>query len=114
MNYDCILVEVQDKVGLIRLNRPKAFNALSDQLMDELGDALLKLDADENVGCIVLTGNEKAFAAGADIVAMAGLLTWMSTKTSTFRVTGNIFGAYASPLLQQLPASRWVGAARWR
>lgn len=71
MNYVNILVEVRDKIGLIQLNRPKALNALNDQLMDELGDALLKFDADENIGCIVITGNEKAFAAGADIGAMA-------------------------------------------
>jgi enoyl-CoA hydratase len=71
MNYVNILVEVRDKTGLIQLNRPKALNALNDQLMDELGDALLKFDADENIGCIVITGNEKAFAAGADIGAMA-------------------------------------------
>lgn len=70
MEYENILVETQDKVGLIRLNRPKALNALNDRLMDELGDALLKFDADENIGCIVITGSEKAFAAGADIAAM--------------------------------------------
>jgi enoyl-CoA hydratase len=71
MEYANILVETQGKVGLIRLNRPKALNALNDQLMDELGDALGKFDADEDIGCIVLTGSEKAFAAGADIGAMA-------------------------------------------
>jgi enoyl-CoA hydratase len=71
MQYENILVEQQGKVGLIRLNRPKALNALNDQLMDELGHALTKFDGDEGVGCIVLTGSEKAFAAGADIVAMA-------------------------------------------
>jgi enoyl-CoA hydratase len=72
MQYENILVERQGKVGLIRLNRPKALNALNDQLMDELGHALKAFDADEGVGCIVITGNEKAFAAGADIGAMAG------------------------------------------
>jgi enoyl-CoA hydratase len=59
------------KVGVIRLNRPKQLNALSDQLMDELGAALKAFDADDAIGCIVLTGSEKAFAAGADITAMA-------------------------------------------
>ena len=71
MTYQNIIVETKDKVGLIRLNRPKALNALNDQLMDELGEALLQLDADENIGCIVITGGEKAFAAGADIGAMS-------------------------------------------
>ncbi len=60
------------KTGLIRLNRPKALNALNDALMDELGAALLAFDADDGIGCIVLTGSEKAFAAGADIPEMAG------------------------------------------
>lgn len=71
MNYENVIVETRGKVGFIQLNRPKAMNALSDQLMDELGDALLKFDADEAIGCIILTGSEKAFAAGADIAAMA-------------------------------------------
>ena len=72
MQYENIIVETQGKVGLIRLNRPKALNALNDQLMDELGLALMAFDQDENIGCIVVTGSEKAFAAGADIGAMAG------------------------------------------
>ena len=71
MTYENILVETQGKVGVIRLNRPKALNALNDQLINELGDAMLAFDADEQIGCIVLTGSEKAFAAGADIAAMA-------------------------------------------
>jgi enoyl-CoA hydratase len=71
MSYEMILVERRDRVGLITLNRPKQLNALNDQLMDELGSALLKMDADDAVGAIVITGNEKAFAAGADIGAMA-------------------------------------------
>ncbi|MDI9335475.1 MAG: enoyl-CoA hydratase [Gammaproteobacteria bacterium] len=59
------------QVGLIRLNRPKQLNALSPELMVELGQSLLQLDADEEVGCIIITGNDKAFAAGADIGVMA-------------------------------------------
>lgn len=71
MIYENILVESRGKVGLIQLNRPKALNALNDQLMNELGDALLAFDANEGIGCIIITGSEKAFAAGADISAMA-------------------------------------------
>ncbi|MEO8838178.1 MAG: enoyl-CoA hydratase [Herbaspirillum sp.] len=71
MEYQNILVETHARVGLIRLNRPKALNALNDQLMDELGAALMVFDQDEGIGCIILTGSEKAFAAGADIGAMA-------------------------------------------
>ncbi len=73
--YETILTSVHGegplKAGLITLNRPKALNALNDQLMDELGAALLAFDADDSIGCIVLTGSEKAFAAGADISRMA-------------------------------------------
>ncbi len=61
------------KTGWITLNRPQALNALSDALMDELGRELRAFDADDRIGCIVLTGSEKAFAAGADVAAMATL-----------------------------------------
>lgn len=71
MEFECILTEVREKVGLITLNRPKAMNALNDQLMNELGEALIAFDKDDNIQCIILTGSEKAFAAGADIAAMA-------------------------------------------
>ncbi|HEX4918894.1 MAG TPA: enoyl-CoA hydratase [Limnobacter sp.] len=71
MSYETILVETIGKVGLVRLNRPQVLNALNDQLMTELGQALTAFDADENIGAMVITGNEKAFAAGADIAAMA-------------------------------------------
>ncbi|MEM7498706.1 MAG: enoyl-CoA hydratase [Pseudomonadota bacterium] len=70
MAYETIIVERQEHVALIRLNRPAAMNALNSQLMRELGEALRKADADEDVGAIVITGNEKAFAAGADIKEM--------------------------------------------
>lgn len=71
MDYQNILVEVKDKVGIITLNRPKALNALNDQLIDEVGAALKAFDANPDIGCMILTGSEKAFAAGADIGAMA-------------------------------------------
>ena len=71
MSFENILVETRGRVGLVTLNRPKALNALNDALMDELGTALLAFDADEGIGAIVVTGGEKAFAAGADIGAMS-------------------------------------------
>jgi len=71
MSYENILVETRGRVGLVTLNRPKALNALNDALMDELGAALVAFDADEAIGCIVITGSERAFAAGADIGMMA-------------------------------------------
>ena len=72
MNYENIEVRIEGgKVGVITLNRPKALNALNGPLMDELGAALKAFDANETIGCIIVTGSEKAFAAGADISAMA-------------------------------------------
>ena len=78
MNHELILTELRPGAGgalatlLVTLNRPKQLNALNDQLMDELGQALTAADADDGIGCIVVTGSDKAFAAGADIGAMAG------------------------------------------
>lgn len=66
-----ILTEIQDRVALLRINRPKALNALNSELMIELMDTLDRLDADDAIGAIVLTGDERAFAAGADINEMA-------------------------------------------
>jgi enoyl-CoA hydratase len=70
MSYELILVERRGRVGLVTLNRPKQMNALNPQLMQELGRALQELDADDGIGAMVITGNEKAFAAGADIGVM--------------------------------------------
>ena len=71
MTYELITVTTQARVGIVTLNRPKQLNALNDQLMNEMGAALKAFDADSNIGCMILTGSEKAFAAGADIGAMA-------------------------------------------
>ncbi|MCB9959318.1 MAG: enoyl-CoA hydratase [Rhodospirillaceae bacterium] len=71
MPYENLIAEKRGAVALITLNRPKALNALNAALIDELSQALLGYDADDEVGCIVLTGSEKAFAAGADIKEMA-------------------------------------------
>jgi enoyl-CoA hydratase len=70
-DYKTILTEKIERVGLIRLNRPEVLNALNDILMNELMDALLEFDSDTSIGSIVLTGNDRAFAAGADIKEMA-------------------------------------------
>src|SRR5436189_6078873 len=70
MSYEFIKVERKERVGLVTLNRPKQLNALSPELMQELGGALQAFDADEGIGAIVITGSDKAFAAGADIAVM--------------------------------------------
>ena len=71
MAYENVIVETRGKVGLIRLNRPQALNALNRALMTDLTHALNAFEADANIGCIVITGSDKAFAAGADIKEMA-------------------------------------------
>ncbi|WP_460125276.1 enoyl-CoA hydratase [Pseudomonas sp. S2_C03] len=73
MSYETILLETHGRVGLITLNRPQALNALNAQIVSELNHALDGLEKDANIGCIVLTGSKKAFAAGADIKEMAEL-----------------------------------------
>jgi enoyl-CoA hydratase len=70
-DYATILTEMHDRVGLVRLNRPQAMNALNGTLMTELMNALEDFDADERIGAMVITGNERAFAAGADVKEMA-------------------------------------------
>src|SRR6201981_3804976 len=71
MAYENIIVETRGRVGLIRLNRPQALNALNRALMSELGQAIAAFDADTAIGCMIITGSDKAFAAGADIKEMA-------------------------------------------
>ncbi|MFW7341805.1 enoyl-CoA hydratase [Pollutimonas sp. H1-120] len=72
MEAPLVKVEVHGRVGLLTLDRPKALNALSNEVIDQLAEAMRTFDADDNIGAIVLTGSEKAFAAGADIAAMQG------------------------------------------
>lgn len=95
MPYEMILVEKRGRVGLVTLNRPKALNALCDQMMGELSAALAALDADEAVGAVVLTGSAKAFAAGADIKEIADL---------------SYIGAYR----QDFITAKWEAAAKLR
>jgi enoyl-CoA hydratase len=87
MAYEHILVEKRGRVGVVTLNRPKALNALCAALIQELGQALDAFEADDGVGCIVLTGSEKAFAAGADIKEMAGR-SYMDVYLSDFITKG--------------------------
>ncbi len=87
MSYQTIVVETRGRVGLVRLNRPQALNALNAALFGELSRAIAAFEADAGVGCILLTGSEKAFAAGADIKEMAD-------KSYTDVSTSNWAGAW--------------------
>jgi enoyl-CoA hydratase len=82
MSYETILVDREERVGTITLNRPKALNALNSQVMDEVTTAAAEFDGDKGIGAIIITGNDKAFAAGADIKEMSELST-CSAKTSS-------------------------------
>ena len=95
MKYENILVETRGAVGLITLHRPQALNALCQALMDELTHAIEGFDGDEKIGCMVLTGSEKAFAAGADIKEM-------SDKT------------YADVMAEDFITANWEAAAKAR
>jgi enoyl-CoA hydratase len=93
MAYETLIVEIEDHVALIRLNRPEALNALNAQLMSELAKAMGLADANEKVRCIVLTGSDKAFAAGADITEMAG-------KSFVDVFTDDLFGPEVAQILR--------------
>jgi enoyl-CoA hydratase len=82
--YETLIVETAEAVTLIRLNRPEALNALNSKLLAELGEALAAAEADDEVGCIVLTGSERAFAAGADIKEMSDKTYAQMFKTDFF------------------------------
>jgi enoyl-CoA hydratase len=87
MSFENIIVEKREAVGLITINRPQALNALCNALVAELGEALDDMEADEAIGCVVVTGSEKAFAAGADIKEMQSQ-TYMDAYLSDFITSG--------------------------
>ena len=91
MAYETIIVEIADHICVIKLNRPGALNALNSQLVAELGEAVIHAEANEKVRCMIITGSEKAFAAGADITEMA-------EKSFVEVVTGDLFGASMMPI----------------
>ena len=99
MAYTCIAIETRDHVGLIRLDRPKALNALNATLMTELCDALQKFDADDDIGCIVITGSEKAFAAGADIKQMQPMSFVDAYKQDLFGPEVNVIENVRKPMI---------------
>ncbi len=99
MTFETILLDKQDGVGLITFNRPEALNALNSQLLAELGDALLSLEKDDDVGAIVVTGSEKAFAAGADIKEMSGKDFADVLSDDLFGRINQIFASVRKPII---------------
>jgi enoyl-CoA hydratase len=99
MAYDTLIVEVEDYVSLIRLNRPDALNALNSKLMRELASALQAADKDDNVRVIVLTGSEKSFAAGADVKEMAEKSFTDVYFDNLFGVEAEIIGRIRKPIV---------------
>jgi len=99
MAYETLIVEVKEHVGLVRLNRPDALNALSSQLLGELAEALTTLDANDMVGAIVLTGSDKAFAAGADIKEMSEKSFVDMFTTNYFAPETDAIGRVRKPII---------------
>ncbi len=98
MAYETIIVETRGRVGLVTLNRPQALNALNAQLIAELNVALDGFEADACIGCVVITGSEKAFAAGADIKEMSGL-SYPSTYLDDFITSWDRVGNRRKPII---------------
>jgi enoyl-CoA hydratase len=109
MAYETILTDTRGRIGVITLNRPKALNALNAQLMTEMNAALDAFQADPNVAVIVLSGNDKAFAAGADIREMKDK-TYEQVKAENFLSDWDHFGTIRKPII----AAVWVVAANLR
>lgn len=99
MTFETILLDKQEGVGLVTLNRPDALNALNSTLLRELGEALLALDSDADIGSIVVTGSEKAFAAGADIKEMSALTFADVLREDMFADINNVFARVRKPVI---------------
>ncbi len=99
MTFETILLDKQEGVGLITLNRPDALNALNGRLLVELGEALLSLNSDDDIGAIVMTGSEKAFAAGADIKEMSELTFADVAKQDMFAHINGVFARIRKPVI---------------
>ncbi|HRF09124.1 MAG TPA: enoyl-CoA hydratase [Xanthobacteraceae bacterium] len=98
MAYETILAEVEGRVGIITLNRPKALNALNSQLFKEMNEVLDGWETDESIGCVLLTGSDKAFAAGADIKEMEPL-SYPGTYVDDFITPWDRLGRFRKPLV---------------
>ena len=112
-NYETLLVERHDAVTLVRLNRPQALNALNSQVLGELIDVMAAYDADPEQRCLVLTGSEKAFAAGADIKEMSGQ-GFADMYGSNFFAGWEKVTATRKPWIAAVAGYALGAAAKWR
>ena len=112
--YENIQTETKGRVGIIRLNRPKALNALCADLVRELGQALDAFETDHNIGCMVLTGSDKAFAAGADIKEMKEK-TYQDVFLQDFITVGweRVSAGPQAHRRRGGGGTLWAAAARW-
>ncbi|WP_136683437.1 enoyl-CoA hydratase [Falsirhodobacter xinxiangensis] len=99
MAYDTLIVEIEDYVALIRLNRPEALNALNTRMMGELATALAAADRNDKVRCIIITGSDKAFAAGADVAEMAGKSFTDTFGDDLFAAESEAIGRVRKPII---------------
>ena len=109
-----VIHEVHGKVGLIRINRPESLNALNNEVVDGIAAAIDVFEADENIGCIVLTGNEKAFAAGADIGFMKDFDYMHAYKTDFITRNWERIKTTRKPVIAAVAGFALGVAARWR
>ncbi len=109
MKYDTLLIETPaEGVRLIRLNRPRQYNALNSTLLIELGKALETFDADDAIGSVIITGSGKHFAAGADIAEMAGISGQEMLEMVELRPVGETISTFSKPVFVQFQAWRWA------
>ena len=102
MGYETLSVAKEGPLGIVTINRPEALNALSSKLVNELTSALTELEADEEVRCLVMTGSERAFSAGADIGEMAGMSAVQMAMTEHFFPLWDKVGRYPKPIVGAL------------
>jgi hypothetical protein len=108
-----VIVDRVGRVGVITLNRPKVLNALNDELMNALGAALLAFDADDEIGSIVIAGSPRAFAAGADVSAMANWSYSDVYKSNFITRNWETIRQVRKPVIASVAAWRWAVAANW-